>query len=70
MTHGNATKLQTATIMGTVGNDTLNDWTAWRNDPWSGVDIPGGKGGTDTLLGGEGNDQLRGGTGDDILDGA
>ncbi|MBK7764853.1 MAG: hypothetical protein IPI44_01365 [Sulfuritalea sp.] len=57
----NATKLQTATIMGTVGNDTLSGG--------DGADRLFGGNGNDTLYGNAGNDTLDGGAGSDFLNG-
>jgi Ca2+-binding RTX toxin-like protein len=57
----NASKLQTAMIIGTIGNDVFTGGSG--DDSYDGVD------GNDTLYGNGGNDALSGGNGSDLLNG-
>jgi Ca2+-binding RTX toxin-like protein len=57
---------QTATIVGTSGNDHLTGTSG--NDVIVGLggnDVINGRGGNDTICGGAGNDTISGGAGDD-----
>ena len=60
----------TATIVGTIGNDTLNG-TAGRDIivGLGGNDVINGLDGNDVICGGKGNDRLRGNAGRDTLEG-
>lgn len=59
-----------ATILGTMGNDTLAG-TPGRDviAGLSGDDVIDGGGGNDLICGGDGNDRLAGGAGEDVLSG-
>jgi Ca2+-binding RTX toxin-like protein len=63
-------KPTTATIVGTMGNDTLTG-TAKRDviAGLSGDDVIDGAGGNDLICGGDGNDRISGGAGEDVLSG-